>query len=174
MQLRGVFDDGVIIKILSGEKPAGYVLSLTADEGRKLKSQRFNFDIGNCKALGDYCPVIVIARKGMAIDILKDAPEIFGDFNFVERLSEVIGQVKRMSIFQAVFFLLGHEDYVTGPEIAACLGLLFGYPSCCIRYFIKTRYFGFPCSIRTEMKHADTYIICEKCRKKHQKIKIKI
>lgn len=173
MRLRGIFDDRIIDGILNGEKPAGYVFGLTAEQGKRLKSQRFRFDIGKCQAFGSSLPIVVIARKGMAQDILRDISEIFSDLDFADSLNDIINQTKKMSIFQAVFYLLGHGNYVKGPEIAACVGLLFGYPSCCVRYFIKTRYFGFPHSDKKEAKHADVYILCEKCRKKHKKLKIK-
>ena len=156
-------------EILDGKKPAGYVSSITDEE--RIDAKRANLQIGVCQETGSSFPVTVIAHKGAAIDILARAPDTFSDFPFAHHLSSLIDQIKEMSIFEAILFLLPHKDYGRCPEIDVCVGLLFGYPPCCIRYFVEIRYLGVPYSREEDRSHTANAgrVLCKECRKAYSR-----
>lgn len=161
----------VIRKIYLGKKPAGCVSRLTDSSIKRLKE--LGLEVKTCSETGSSTSVTVIARRGIAKEVLrrKDV-QFFSSFNFKDRLAILVKQIKGMSILDAVVYLLNSPGYIEDPAIEVCVGLLFGYPVCCIQYFIETSHFGIPRDPKEELENRYSelfhveYALCKRCREK--------
>lgn len=160
-------DNAIIQAILRGKKPAGYVNKI--DESILQHLESLHFSVRQYQETGSSFPVIVISRSGAVKDVIDATAgnlfSDFGDFDFYDRLFTLIQDIRNLSITEAVIFLLTHIHYVRCAEFAVCAGLLFGYPICCIRYFVETRHIHkFYPRLDGDDDNAGR-VLCNSCRK---------
>lgn len=141
----------------SSQGPNGLIFSDHGQEALKL-ARRFNLEVIERELSSGWVNVIIGVPNAKARDILKNAKDSFNDLGVSRELGRVIKELGKCSIAQAVVKLLEKEH--NKPEIVICWGLLFGFPVCCIRYFVETR-----CTVKQyEPRCGDVgYVQCDAC-----------
>ena len=126
-------------------------------------AQALNLEVLTWRDSDGWMTACVGVASQRAAEILKDAPKFFAEFP-LSTLPLLIDDLTGLSPAHAVAVLeRGHKT----PEAAACLGLLFGFPVCCIHYFLNTRHFGAEWEQRTFTDVG--YVQCEDCFRKNRK-----
>lgn len=106
----------------------------------------------------------IFAQSGRpALTHVEDAHELFGRITCLSDIRATVSEIRSMSAALAVLYL-GDKILLDngGPKEQVLLGLLYGFPPCCIRYFIERNYY--------DKKHPHEfndgyqfYLRCEPC-----------
>ena len=99
-----------------------------------------------------------------ALPLIENAPKLFEDTPLALHIDKVVLEIKDMTAAAALRHL--NEQPITSPDVAShqiLLGMLYGYPACCVRYFVEkdhkhTKHHAFEA-------HEDFhfYLRCEAC-----------
>ncbi len=111
-------------------------------------------------------PHMICARpETQALPLIEKASELFRSMPLAKDIENSIAEVKNMSAAAAILFIGDRLILKRGiPADQLLLGLLYGYPPCCVRYGVERLYNG--------TRHAHEthdgfgyYVRCETCAK---------
>ena len=163
-------------KVLDGIKPSALVLPTHRPTGQLKMYHEIGLE---AEAVGRQVAIAYPTKASKIIGVVdpKPRPEL------KLRVEELEAAIGSLTIVPALKYLLEEprvdqdfpvcaERNLETPAVAYLLGGLLGYRSCCIDYYVDTRYFGMPEHNLTDAyfsKEAkmtfseDVHVLCESC-----------
>lgn len=158
--------------VLEQQKPGALILVADTELDMAASAYRYlDLDVEKGRQRGAIT-CIAIARPALAATVLTS--EIVSQIDQAAITHEHVEQVEGLSIAQALIHLDAIEDgreacgTRQSPEIAALLGVLLGYNTCDINYYIATRYGDQPRDEASTQLHeshhwSNSHILCGSC-----------
>ncbi len=149
--------------VILGLKPAYQTFELSPPLIRKsvlANLERHFFIHENTR----YC-IFGLPEK-MAASIALQALEKFENTKYISGIDSIIEEIKDMTVAKALLYFIERLSRSSSPEegarIKALTGILFGYPPCCINYFLERKYENKRHAYENE-DGVRFYLRCERC-----------
>ena len=157
--------DFILDLVISGAKPACELWELSPALIRKavFADLERQFYVWEGARYG------IFAQKGrLALPLVLNAADQFKDLPLGENIQRAVNEIRDMTVASAILYS-GNQfqspQYDGDPAYQILVGLLFGYPPCCIRYLIECTRLGKPRHQYEEHHDYHFYLRCEECAK---------
>ncbi|MBI2049505.1 hypothetical protein HYT32_01135 [Candidatus Roizmanbacteria bacterium] len=168
--------DPLVGLVLSGKKPGAYIDLRNKEKCEKLgleavPTRYFNGSI--------WVERLAVGNRQLVSDVLR-SKKISEIPRLKNRVRALINELNGKSVVQALAYLVEYprkdkefpiveENRVERPEFAMLIGILLGYREDCVKYYIETKYLGFPTDFKAEKRYASerdnpvAYLQCPAC-----------